>query len=113
MDITYKEFNEQMDVVGIAITEVLNDKADNISRVSVAAALIEVLSDLVVYDRPDGQDKDLPEEWVFAMLRRNQGMSYTIQQQTSKGGVSGSKNTQAQGIRMHSCGRTSLCCIKV
>tara|TARA_R110000764_G_scaffold15858_1_gene44780 strand:- start:189 stop:464 length:276 start_codon:yes stop_codon:yes gene_type:complete len=69
MDITYKEFNEQMDFVGIAITEVLNDKADNISRVSVAAALIEVLSDLVVYDRPDGQDKDLPEEWVFAMLK--------------------------------------------
>mgnify|MGYP006970204097 FL=1 len=68
MDITYKEFNEQMDVVGIAITEVLNDKADNISRVSVAAALIEVLSDLVVYDRPDVQDKDLPEAWVFAML---------------------------------------------
>ena len=58
MDITYKEFNEQMDFVGIAITEV-----------SVAAALIEVLSDLVVYDRPDGQDKDLPEEWVFAMLK--------------------------------------------
>lgn len=69
MDMTYKEFAEQMDVIGIAITDVLNDKADDIPRVSIAAALIEVLSDLVVYDTPNGGDRDIPEEWVFAMLK--------------------------------------------
>jgi|TARA_E500000318_G_C3503615_1_gene189350 hypothetical protein len=69
MDMTYKEFAEQMDVIGIAITDVLNDKADDIPRVSIAAALIEVLSDLVVYDTPNGSDRDIPEEWVFAMLK--------------------------------------------
>ncbi len=68
MNMNYKQFSKEMDVVGEAITDVLNDKADNLSRVSVAAALIEVLSDLVVYDTPNGSDRDIPEEWVFAML---------------------------------------------
>jgi len=69
MDITYQQFTEQMDVVGIAITDVLNEKADDVSRLSVAAALIEVLSDLVVFDTPNGGDKDIPEEWVLEMLK--------------------------------------------
>jgi len=69
MDITYQQFTEQMDVVGIAITDVLNEKADDVSRLSVAAALIEVLSDLVVFDTPNSGDKDIPEEWVLEMLK--------------------------------------------
>ena len=69
MNMDYKQFSKEMDTIGLAITDVLNDKADNLSRVSVAAALIEVLSDLVVYDTPNGSDNDIPEEWVFEMLK--------------------------------------------
>ena len=69
MNMDYKQFSKEMDAIGLAITDVLNDKADKLSRVSVAAALIEVLSDLVVYDTPNGSDKDIPEEWVFEMLK--------------------------------------------
>jgi len=69
MNMDYKQFSKEMDAIGLAITDVLNDKADKLSRISVAAALIEVLSDLVVYDTPNGSDKDIPEEWVFEMLK--------------------------------------------
>ena len=69
MNMTYEQFNEQMDVVGEAITTMLNDNADKVSRVSVAGALIEVLSDLIVYETPNGEAYDVPEEWVFDMLK--------------------------------------------
>ena len=62
----FETFQDEMDIVGQAVTDTLNETASDLSRAAVSAALVEILTDVVVADTPG---MDIPDEWVFEMMR--------------------------------------------
>ncbi len=65
----FETFQDEMDIVGRAVTDTLNEKASDLSRAAVSAALVEILTDVLVVGVPGSKDTDIPEEWVFDMMR--------------------------------------------
>ena len=65
----FETFQDEMDILGRALTDTLNDKASDLSRAAVSAALVEILTDVLVTGTPGSRDTDIPEEWVFDMMR--------------------------------------------
>lgn len=65
----FETFQDEMDIAGKAVTDTLNDKASDLSRAAVSATLVEILTDLLVTGIPGSKDTDIPEEWVFDMMR--------------------------------------------
>jgi hypothetical protein len=65
----FETFQDEMDIVGQAVTDTLNETASDLSRAAVSAALVEILTDVLVTGVPGSKDTDIPEEWVFDMMR--------------------------------------------
>lgn len=65
----FETFQDEMDIVGKAVTDTLNETASDLSRAAVSAALVEILTDVLVTGVPGSKDTDIPEEWVFDMMR--------------------------------------------
>jgi hypothetical protein len=65
----FETFENEMDIVGRAVTDTLNETASDLSRAAVSAALVEILTDVLVTGIPGSKDTDIPEKWVFDMMR--------------------------------------------